>query len=198
MTSLHPILTGPYYSLVQGHIYQRLIHHNIEQIIDKPTRGDNIWLFLTNNKSPPQNSDALPPIGNADHDMVSIEINVRPNRQNTPHRSIFIFKESNQNGMKSKLSTLLNYMQSTMVNEQTQWTIFKTALLKAMQEFIPKKQINPKHCLPWVTQRICKLIRAKYRLHATLKHNPRPKTNTSRPVIHSSNKPAKHTGHVLR
>ena len=41
-------------------IYQQLIdislHHNIEQVIDKPTRGDNILdLFLTNNKSARQN-----------------------------------------------------------------------------------------------------------------------------------------------
>ena len=62
----------------------------------------------------------------------------------------------------------------TSVN--TQWTIFKTTLLNAMQEFIPQKQIKPKHCLPWVTQIIRKLIRAKYRLHSKLKHNPRPDT----------------------
>ena len=64
--------------------------------------------------------------------------------------------------------------EQTSVN--TQWTIFKTTLLNAMQEFIPQKQIKPKHCLPWVTQRIRKLIRAKYRLHSKLKHNPRPDT----------------------
>ena len=64
--------------------------------------------------------------------------------------------------------------EQTSVN--TQWTICKTTLLNAMQEFIPQKQIKPKHCLPWVTQRIRKLIRAKYRLHSKLKHNPRPDT----------------------
>ena len=64
--------------------------------------------------------------------------------------------------------------EQTSVN--TQWTIFKTTLLNGMQEFIPQKQIKPKHCLPWVTQRIRKLIRAKYRLYSTLKHNPRPDT----------------------
>ena len=62
--------------------------------------------------------------------------------------------------------------EQTSVN--TQWTIFKTTLLNSMQEFIPQKQIKPKHCLPSVTQRIRKLIRAKYRLHSQLKHNPRP------------------------
>ena len=45
-----------------------------------------------------------------------------------------------------------------------------------MQEIIPQKQIKPKHCLPWATQIIHKLIRAKYRLISKLKHNPRPDT----------------------
>ena len=164
-------------------IYQRLIdislHHNIEQIIDKPTRGDNILdLFLTNNTSALQTFETLPPIGKADHDIVYIEINARPNRQNTPQRNIFIFRNANWDGIKSKLSTLLNCMQSTTehTSVNTQWTVLKTTLLKAMQEFIPQKQIKPKHCLPWVTQRIRKLIRAKYRLHSKLKHNPRTDT----------------------
>ena len=103
-------------------IYQRLIdislHHNIEQVIDKPTRGDNILdLFLTNNKSALQHFETLPPIGKADHDIVYIEINARPNRQNTPHRKVFIVRNANWDGIKSKLSTLLNDMQSS--TEQT-------------------------------------------------------------------------------
>ena len=89
-------------------IDQRLIdislHHNIEQIIDKPTRGDNILdLFLTNNKSALRNFETLPPIGKADHDIVYIEINARPNRQNTPQRNVFIFRNANWDGIKSKL-----------------------------------------------------------------------------------------------
>ena len=85
--------------------------------------------------------------------------------------------------------TLVNYMQrateQTSVNKK--WTSLRTTLLKSMQELIPQKQIHTKHCLHWVTQIIRKLIRAKYRLHSKLKHNPKPDTkpNISRPVIHS-------------
>ena len=88
------------------------------------------------------------------------------------------FRNANWDGIKSKLSTLLNCMQSTteQTSVNTQWTVLKITLLKAMQEFIQQKQIKPKHCLPWVTQRSRKLIRAKYRLHSKLKHNPRTDT----------------------
>ena len=67
-------------------------------------------------------------------------------------------------------TTELNY------SVNTQWTVLKTTLLKAMQEFIPQKQNKPKHCLPWEMQRIRTLIRAKYRFHSKLKHNPRTDT----------------------
>ena len=60
-----------------------------------------------------------------------------------------------------------------------------------MQEFIPQKQIKPKHCLPWVTQRIRKLIRAKYRLHSKLKHKPR--TYTKDKYKQASHTPQKET-----
>ena len=98
--------------------------------------------------------------------------------QNNAHPVSSLNSQANWDGIKSKLSTLLNCMQSTteQTSVNTQWTVLKTTLLKAMQEFIPQKQIKPKHCLPWVTQRIRKLIRAKYRLHSKLKHNPRTDT----------------------
>ena len=54
------------------------------------------------------------------------------------------------------------------------WESFKTTLLNAMQEFIPQKQIKPRHVLPWVTHSIRKLVRAKQRLHSKLRQHHCP------------------------
>ena len=43
-----------------------------------------------------------------------------------------------------------------------------------MQEFIPQKQIKPRHVLSWVTHRIRKLIRAKQRLYSKLRQHHCP------------------------
>ena len=56
---------------------QRLIDisldHNIEQTIDKPTRGGNILdLLFTNNKSTLQHFVIMPPLGKSDHDIIII------------------------------------------------------------------------------------------------------------------------------
>ena len=57
---------------------QRLIDisldHNIEQTIDKPTRGGNILdLLFTNNKSTLQNFVTMLPLGKSDHDIINMQ-----------------------------------------------------------------------------------------------------------------------------
>ena len=91
---------------------QRLIDisldHNIEQTIDKPTRGDNILdLLFTNNKSTLQHLQ----LGKSDHDIIYAEINVRPNRVCTPHRKVFSFRKADWDGIKRKLNALFEKMQ---------------------------------------------------------------------------------------
>ena len=44
-----------------------------------------------------------------------------------------------------------------------------------MREFIPQKMIKSKHCLPWVTLNIRKLMRSKRRLHTKFKKTQCPK-----------------------
>ena len=143
-------------------------------MLGKPTRGDNILdLLFTNNKSTLQKFDPLPPLRKSDHDIISSEITVRPNRVKPPYRTVYIFRKANWEGIKPKLTTLFNNMQNATeqppVNEL--WESFKTTLLNAMQELIPQKQIKPRHVLPWVTHRIRKLVRAKQRLHSKLRHH---------------------------
>ena len=78
---------------------QRLIDisldHNIEQTIDKPTRGGNILdLLFTNNKSTLQNVVIMPPLGKSDHDIIYAEINVWHNRVCTLHRKVFVIRKA--------------------------------------------------------------------------------------------------------
>ena len=133
---------------------QRLIDisldHNIEQTIDKPTRGGNILdLLFTNNKSTLQNFVTMPPLGKSDHDIIYAEINVRPNRVMvcTPHRKVFVFRKADWDGIKRKLSALLEKMQENSEQPPVNklWNTFKITLLDGMREFIPQKMIKSKH-----------------------------------------------------
>ena len=111
---------------------QRLIDisldHNIEQTIDKPTRGGNILdLLFTNNKSTLQNFVIMPPLGKSDHDIIYAEINVRPNRMCTPHRKVFVFRKADWDGIKRKLNALFEKMQEN-AKQPLQSTNFGTHL----------------------------------------------------------------------
>ena len=105
---------------------QRLIDisldHNIEQTIDKSTRGGNILdLLFTNNKSTLQNFVTMPPLDKSDHDIIYIyaEINARPNRVCTPHRKVFVFRKTDWDGIKRKLSALFEKIKKTPNNPQS-------------------------------------------------------------------------------
>ena len=151
---------------------QRLIDisldHNIEQTIDKPTRGDNILdLLFTNNKSTLQHLQ----LGKSDHDIIYAEINVRPNRVCTPHRKVFSFRKADWDGIKRKLNALFEKMQENSKQPPVDelWNTFKITLLDGMLEFIPQKMTKSKHSLPWVTLNSRKLMRSKRRLYTKFK-----------------------------
>ena len=89
------------------HLIDISLDHNIEQTIDKPTRGGNILdLLFTNNKSTLQNVVIMPPLGKSDHDIIYAEITVRPNRMSAPHRKVFVFRKADWDGIKRKLNAL--------------------------------------------------------------------------------------------
>ena len=79
--------------------------------------------------------------------------------------------------IKRKLNALFEKMQENAkqppVNEL--WNTFKITLLDGMREFIPQKMTKFKHCLPWVTLNIRKLMRSKRRLHTKFKKTQCPK-----------------------
>ena len=110
-------------------------------------------------------------------DAIYAEINVRPNRVCTPHRKVFVFRKADWDGIKRKLSALLEKMQENSEQPPVNklWNTFKITLLDGMREFIPQKMIKSKHCLPWVTLNIRKLMRSKRRLHTKFKKTQCPK-----------------------
>ena len=124
-------------------------------------------LLFTNNKSTLQNVVTLPPLGKSDHDIIYAQ----PNRVCTTHRKVFVFRKADYCGIKRKLNALFEKMQenSNQPIVKELWNTFKKTLLVGMHEFIPQKMTQYKHCLPWVTINIPKLMCSKWRLHTKLK-----------------------------
>ena len=76
-------------------LYQQLVDisldHNLEQVVNIPTRGENIlYLMLTNNRSGLNKVSTLPPLGKAHHDIIYAEVDISVHRPHKPVRKVFL------------------------------------------------------------------------------------------------------------
>lgn len=158
---------------------------SLEQIVNKPTRGERILdLILTNKPTSFNDSKILPPIGKSDHDIVFVECNISLKRQRKPTRTIFKYRQSNWDKIKIDIKEMTDNMlrnYKTKDIDQT-WNYFKNTLLKTINENIPTKTITSKMKLPWITNQLRLQINRNKRLHTKCK------TNRSLTAKYKSNK----------
>ena len=80
--------------------------HSLTQIADKPTRNDTIIdLIITNYPSIVDHLETIPPIGEADHDILSLEITVSLRRCKNKPRQILKYSKANWDNIKQDLKT---------------------------------------------------------------------------------------------
>ncbi|CAC5415277.1 unnamed protein product [Mytilus coruscus] len=81
--------------------------HSLEQIVDKPTRGERILdLILSNAPNIKNKLELMPPIGNADHDIVFTECTISLKRNKKPAGQICQFKKANWENIKSDIQVV--------------------------------------------------------------------------------------------
>ena len=81
--------------------------HSLTQIVDKPTRNDKtLDLIITNYPSIVDNLETIPPIGEADHDILSLEITVSLRRCKHKPRQVLKYSKANWDNIKQDLKTI--------------------------------------------------------------------------------------------
>lgn len=118
--------------------------HSLTQVVNKPTRNDKILdLLLTNYPSIVNNIETIPPIGEADHDIVFTECNVSLRRCKNKPRETLKYSKANWSNIKEDLAK--TYDQITNANYDNiddMWNIFKSNLLDSISKHIPTKLIK--------------------------------------------------------
>ena len=105
----------------------------LEQMVNFPTRGDNILdIFLSNRPSLVNRIQCLP--GFSDHDMVLIDSDVVAKRNKPVKREIRLWKKSNEEGIRQDLQSF----SEQFINE---WSI-KTPIEDLWKSFKDKIIIN--------------------------------------------------------
>ena len=145
----------------------------IEQMVNFPTRGENILdLFLSNRPSLVNRAECLP--GISDHDMVLIDSSITAKRNKPVKREIKLWKKANQDGLITALSSFKTqfiemYSIDTPIEEL--WSSFKDNLTSIIDKYVPKKTTSSRHSEPWITREIKSLSRRKQRAYKRSKNS---------------------------
>ncbi|CAG2236502.1 NADPH-dependent diflavin oxidoreductase 1 [Mytilus edulis] len=88
--------------------------HSLEQIVKKPTRGDRtLDLILTNIPSIVNKVETMPPIGNADHDIVYAECALSLKRNKKMPRKTYQYRKANWENIKQDVNKLTQEIKGT-------------------------------------------------------------------------------------
>ena len=131
--------------------------HSLEQMVTKPTRGDRtLDLIFTNSPSSVNKVETMPPIGNADHDIVYAECSLTLKRKKKPTRKVYKYNKINWVNMNKdiiKITENITSQYETATSDNL-WKIFKEQLLNSMETNIPHKLRTGKKKLPWVDDQL--------------------------------------------
>ena len=154
---------------------------NLTQVIDRPTRGENILdLIFTTNTTLVQNSDVIPGIG--DHDIASLVVSIKPYINRQQPRKILLYKRADWDGFREYMHTYSDEFCSrnhSHSNVDDLWSEFTQSLEKGTSKFIPSKKARTKNGLPWVNRDIKRLIRQRDKLYIKHRKTGNPKYKTS-------------------
>ena len=154
------------YTTINKYMLDICTDFNLVQIIDQPTRHDNILdLCFTSNPATVDHFEII--AGISDHDAVMIHTMFRPFHTKKPRRKIFLQKKANYTNISDDIDSFLN---SSQINWQTMsinelWSQFKTCIQNAMIKNIPQKYITSRFGPPWITHALKKSIKKKQRLY---------------------------------
>ena len=115
--------------------------HSLAQIVDLPTRKENILdLFFTTNPSLINRMITVPPLTpSADHDIVFIDINTRASIPKQTPPTKFLYSKANWDSMRREMS---NYALPT-TSVQEQWNHLESFIKTLMKKYIPTKVFRP-------------------------------------------------------
>ena len=156
-----------------------LADHEMSQIVDQPTRGENtLDLIAVNNLTLVNRTEILP--GISGHDSVFAEIDIRSKRYGQAKRKIPLYKKADWGGTVSQINTTNQYIQEHANSESTDslWNKFKSDLHAAIEKHVPHKCCSSRNRPPWISAKIRKLLRSRDRSYRKSKKTRKNKKDS--------------------
>ena len=141
-----------------------------------PTRGQNILdLFLTSNPTLVDNVSITP--GLSDHNIVLIQVNVKPEVLKQVPRNIHLYKKADWDQLKQSMRDVyveLKQSDLATTSVQSMWDRFTTGLEQGIDKFIPVRKAGTRDGFPWINQEIRRLMRKRDKLYKRWSRSGRP------------------------
>jgi hypothetical protein len=139
----------------------------LEQLVEKPTRGDNtLDLMLTNFPNMVPRVEIIP--GVSDHQIVYLELQMTPVKERQIQRPVPCYNKADWDSMReaaSKLSDTILASHNHEPNAEEIWVELRDGLKDIVQEFVPHRTLGQRHAAPWIDYKSKKLIRRRNRIH---------------------------------
>jgi hypothetical protein len=147
----------------------------MDQIVEKPTRGDNILdLLVTNHPNIFPRIEIAPDL--SDHDIVYSELQLNAARTSQIPRLVPCYGKPDWDGLRTAAQELTNTIlssHSASPNAEAIWAALKSGLDELAEQFIPHKKLGTRKNSPWIDNQTLKLIRRRDRIHKKMKKTGR-------------------------
>ena len=148
--------------LIHNHFTKTVKDNYLWQLVNFSTRGDNtLDLILTNTPNKVSNVQGFDDILNADHKLVSFNINLKIQKKPKAKRSIYNFKNANWSGLKEMLlyaPWAQCYVPDNIDKSLSNWC---DLFLSAVDNHIPKYRVKNTHDHPWIDKELLHVIKKK-------------------------------------
>ena len=153
------------YPVLHRRLYDFLYDCGIDQLVLRPTRGNNtLDLVLTNTPYLIPRVETGP--GLSDHDTVYFEYASSLLPANQTPRPVSIYKKADWDGMRQTLQNLACTMQKQhdeKFDPEDMWIFFQNNYEEIFKKNIPTKILKKKITHPWISVEIKKLIKTRDR-----------------------------------
>ena len=140
------------------HLISMASNNGLTQVVDEPTRGDNVLdLVFTNNPTLVNNSQIMPPLAKqADHCTVYVDINTKPQTCKQPPRKIYQYNKADWSKVKAETSKLSDQIlhRADTLSTQHMWDQIEQGLQNIIENYIPSKTIKGHKNPPWFNEEI--------------------------------------------
>ncbi|CAG2201148.1 unnamed protein product [Mytilus edulis] len=161
-------ISGSMYSKELNEAFIDMLNNlGIEQMVDFPTRKDNILdLFCTNQPALITKIKSIP--GISDHDIVLVDAICKPQRSKQSQHKIYLWKKVDIKKIKDVTSHFISELISQTnenLNIDQLWNKFKEGSNKIIDDNVPSKITKSKYTNPWANRDIdhlCKKQRKAY------------------------------------